>query len=107
MSHPFLNTLLECHQQLVLFVRNNLGDVSLFLRQKNIIDQEMFLDVSNPQASSTDDVKAKVVVRALQKKVEEDEAYFDIFLKQLIEKYPDSKITGLLQSAVKPGQLKY
>ena len=99
-SDSSLKVLLHCHKELIVFVRNNLDSIALFLRQKDIIDHIKFNEVSDIKSMLSPDDKAKRVVIAFHQKVEENDRYFQDFKQHLIEYYSDSPITAKLESAI-------
>ena len=95
-SSTELKVLLKYHDQLAILIRNNLEDIARFLHGKDIIDREKYREATDSKSGKTDDEKAKIILRWLEDKVEEDNSYYLIFCSFLKSKTEYSKITAQL-----------
>jgi len=96
-SSPELKTLLKCHEQLVVLVRNNLEEISRNLHVKDIIGREKYREVTDTKSILSDDEKAKRILHWLGDKVEEDTKYFTIFVEYLSSVENCSKMAAELR----------
>ena len=87
-SSPELMTLVKCHEQLIVVIRNNLEAISRFLHIQEIISYETYREVTD--SSVTDNKGAKIILRCLEDKVQEDVRYYSVFHEYLIkEQHPN------------------
>ena len=92
MSSPELKILLNCREQLAVFIRNNLEDITCFLHGKDIINREKYRDATDSTSAKTDDERAKIILRLLEDKVEEDTSHYLTFYNYLKSKKEYSKM---------------
>ena len=93
-SSPELKTLMKCHEQLIVVIRNNLEPIARFLHIEDIISHEKYREVTD--SCLTDDKRAKIIIRCLEDKVQEDAIYYSIFYDYL-SKEQHSKITSQMK----------
>ena len=90
---PEMKILLKYHEQLTVLIRNNLEDIARFLHGKEIINYEKYREVTDSKSGKTDDERAKLILRWLNDKVEEDTSHYLTFYNYLNSK-EYSKITA-------------
>ncbi len=79
-ENPGYITLVKHEEQVILTIKNNLEKVARFLRDKEIVQQNLHSQVTNPEARETKDNLAKLVYRRLISMVEENDKNYSIFL---------------------------
>ena len=94
MNSPELKILLKYHEQLAVLIRNNLEDIARFLHQKEIINREKYREVTDSKSGKTDDERAKIILRWLNDKVEEDTSHYLTFYNYLRLKKEYFKISA-------------
>ena len=94
-SSPELKTLMKCHEQLIVVIRNNLEPIARFLHIEDIISHEKYREVTD--GCLTDDNRAKTIIRCLEDKIQEDAIYYSIFYDYLTKKEEYSKITSQMK----------
>ena len=92
-SSPELKILLKYHEKLTVLIRNNLERIARFLHEKEIINREKYREVTDSKSGKTDDERAKLILRWLNDKVEENNSYYLIFYDYLKSKEEYSKIS--------------
>ena len=78
-SSPELMTLVKCHEQLIVVIRNNLQAIARFLFTEEIISHETYREVTDSKSYRTDYERARITLRCLEDKVQEDVSYYSIF----------------------------
>ena len=94
-SSPELKTLVKCHEELIVVIRNNLQAISRFLLLEEIISHESYREV-NSKSYHTDHDGAIIILSLLEDKVQEDVQYYSIFYDYL-SKEQHSKITSQMK----------
>ena len=84
-SSPELMTLVKCHEQLTVVIRNNLQAIARFLFTEEIISHETYREVTDSKSCHTDHERAKIILRCLEDKVQEDAKYYSLFYEYLSE----------------------
>ena len=84
-SSPELKTLVKCHEELIVVIRNNLQAISRFLLIEEIVSHESYREVTDSKSYHTDHDRAKIILRYLEDKVQEDAKYYLIFYEYLSE----------------------
>ena len=82
-SSPELMTLVKCHEQLIVVIRNNLEAIARFLFIEEIISHETYREVTDSKSYHTDHERAKIILRCLEDKAQEDVRYYSIFYEYL------------------------
>ncbi len=77
---PGCKTLEKNEEQVVLTIRNNLEKITKFLRDKEIVPQALYLQVTDPMTRETDDQRARLVYRRLMSMIEEDDEIYLVFM---------------------------
>ena len=95
-SSPESKILLKYHEQVTVIIRNNLEEIARYLRTNDIIKVETYREATDSKSCRTDHDRAKIVLRRLEDKVEEDTRYYYIFHNYLKSKKEYSKITALM-----------
>ena len=95
-SSPELMTLVKCHEELIVVIRNNLEAIARFLLIEEIISHETYREVTNSKSYHTDHDRAKIILRYLEDKVQEDAKYYSMFYDYLTKK-ECSKITSQMK----------
>ena len=93
-SSPELKILLKYHEQLAVLIRNNLEDIARFLHGREIINREKYREVTDSKSGKTDDERAKLILRWLNDKVEENNSYYLTFYDYLKSREEYSKISA-------------
>ena len=101
-SSPELKKLLKNSQQLTVLIRNNLENIAHFLHDKGIINREKYCEVTDSKSGMTDGEKAKLLLRWLKDKVEEDTSYYSTFCDFLKSKKEYSKIAAQMNEEELP-----
>ena len=91
-----LDTLLECRFILITSIRNNLQDISVFLRKENIISKQTFDEVTDVASVVSREYRAQIILRQLENKIEEDDAIFKKFMKYISTKGQYSRLRTTL-----------
>ena len=95
-SSPELKILLKCHEQVVVIIRNNLEEITRYLRRNDIITHQIYREATDSKSYHTDHDRAIIILRRLEDKVEEDARYFYIFHSYLESRKEYSKLTALI-----------
>ena len=93
-SSPELKILLKYHKEVVVIIRNNLEEIARHLRRNDVIPRQIYREATDSKLYRTDHDRAKIILRRLEDKVEEDTKYFYIFYSYLESKKEYSKITA-------------
>ena len=93
-SSPELYILFKYHQQLTVIIRNNFEGIAHFLHEKEIINREKYREATDSKSGKTDDERAKLILRWLNDKVEENNSYYLIFYNYLKSKKEYSIISA-------------
>ncbi len=64
-------------------IRNNLEKITKFLRDKEIVPQALYLQVTDPMTRETDDQRARLVYRRLMSMIEEDDEIYLVFMNYI------------------------
>ena len=96
-SSPELKILLKSHEQLTVLIRNNLEGIACFLHEKAIINREKYREATDIKSGKTDDERAKLILRWLEDKVEENNSYYLIFYDYLKSKEEYSKMSAQMK----------
>ncbi len=95
-SQPGFKSLNKNEHQVRLTIRNNLGDISRFLREEGIVQQSTYKEVTNPKTTRTKDESAKLVFKELIDKVEEDDEIYKQFVDYLRNNLRSTKTVKML-----------
>ena len=95
-SSPEMKILLKYHEQVVVIIRNNLEEITRYLRRNDIITHQVYREATDSKSNHSDHDRAKIVLRRLEDKVEEDARYYYIFYSYLESKKEYSKLTSLI-----------
>ena len=87
-----LMVLVKYHDELIVTIRNDLEAIAGFLFLKEIISRETYREATDGKSYHTDHDRAKIVLRCLEDKVEEDTNYYHIFYEFLKSKKEGSKL---------------
>ena len=98
MASPELMILLKYHQQLIILVKNNHEDIARFLHGKEIINREKYREATSSKSGKTDDERAKLILRWLNDKVEEDTSHYLTFYNYLKSKKEYSNISAQMNA---------
>ena len=98
-SSPELKTLVKCHEELIVVTSNNLQAISRFLLIEEIISHESYLEITDSESYLTDYDRAKIILRCLEDKVEEDVNYYSVFY-DFLSKENHFKLTSLMNEAI-------
>ena len=91
-SSSELKILLKYHEQVTVIIRNNLEEIARYLRRNDVINGQIYREATDSKSYHTDHDRAKIVLRRLEDKVEEDTRYYYIFYSYLESKKEYSKI---------------
>ena len=95
-SSPELKILLKYHEQVVVIIRNNLEEIARYLRRNDVITRQIYREATYGNSYHTDHDRAKIILRRLEDKVEEDTRHYYIFYSYLESKKEYSKLTALI-----------
>ena len=98
-SSPESKTLLSCYKELIVVIRNNLEAIARFLRIEDIISHEMYREVTD--GCFTDDKRARIMLRCLEDKVQEDVRYYSIFYDYLSKEQHSNMISQMNEEIVR------
>ena len=98
-SPPELKTLVKCHKELIVVIRNNLQAISRFLLIEEIISHKTYREVTDSKSYHTDHDRAIIILRCLEDKVQEDANYYTVFYEYL-SKEQHSKITSQMNEEI-------
>ena len=76
----------KCEDQVKITIRNQLTEISKFLKNNKIIDHTLFNDITNPESRETTNAKVTRLYMKLLDMVEGDELYYLLFVKFLRNK---------------------
>jgi len=94
-----LKVVANCYYDLVTVIRNNLDEASLFLYKKDIITKQTHDEVTNMKSVYGAEDRAKMALRALGDKIEEDDENYYMFVSFLSHKKKHSKLLNSLIAA--------
>ena len=98
-SSPELKTLVKCHEELIVVIRNKIQAISRFLLIEEIISHETYREVTDSKSYHTDYERANIIVRCLEDRVQEDAKYYSIFYDYL-SKEEHFKITSQMNEEI-------
>ena len=98
-SSPELKTLVKCHEELIVVTRNNLQAISRFLLLEEIIGYGSYREITDINSYHTDHDRAKIILRCLEDKVEEDVNYYSVFY-DFLSKEKHFELTSLMNEAI-------
>ena len=98
-SSPELKTLVKCHEELIVVIRNNLQAISRFLLIEEIISHETYREVTDSESYHADHKRANKIVRCLEDKVQEDVKYYSLFYEYL-SKENHFKLTSQMNEVI-------
>jgi len=84
-----LKTTTGCHKILLVTFRNNLEEIALFMRTKEIITRTFWSEVTNLQSRYSNNECAKLLLTKWEDKVEEDPRFFAIVVEDHFRQSPE------------------
>ena len=95
-SQSGFKSLKKNESQVLLTIRNNLGDISRFLREEGIVQQSTYKEVTNHKTTRTNDESAKLVFEELIDKVDEVDEIYKQFVDYLRNNLRSTKTVKML-----------
>ena len=94
-AQPGLNILhaRKCAEQVTITIRNNLNDISSFLKENDIINYALYKEVADPKTRSTPDALAALVYGKLRGEVQGSDELYHTYVDYGWDKYSKHKVT--------------
>ena len=83
----------KCKAQVKVSIRNNLDDISSFLMDEDVVDYELYTEVTNPKSRSTKEERAALVLTQLTDVVQGNDEKYNTFMNYLRKEYSKHQVT--------------